>query len=542
MKTTIAAAALALFSATTLFAAEVPGRYLVATREPVDLSQPAPATQDGSRARLGSRFEAFRSVNGYAADLTPAEVAALRKSPDVAFVEPVQERHVLEIRNPNGQTTPYGVSLVDAPAAWAVSQPGVVNVAIVDTGIDYTHPELAPQYAGGYNVIKKTNDPMDDNGHGTHCAGTIGAADNGQGVIGVAPKVRIWSVKVLDAKGSGTSESIIKAIDWVVAKKDEVGGDWVMSLSLGSADSSDLEKAAFQKAEDAGILTVAASGNDSVPGSPAPVGFPAGYPSVLAIGAIDSTKTIADFSNQGPELALVAPGVDVLSTMRMGTGSIAFVGDGTTTFAGAEVTGSPKSTLSGKFVFCGLGKPADFPAAVRGNIALIKRGELKFGEKAKNAKAAGASAVVIFNNDTSAMNWTLLGTDPATDNTYDWPLTVGVSLADGTWLQQHADDSITVAFRADDYGMLSGTSMATPHVAGAAALAWSVAPSATAKQVKQALLATAHDLGATGLDPVYGYGLADAADAAKSLAPGAFGSGGTPVPPPAVGGRRILKH
>jgi len=145
------------------------------------------------------------------------------------------------------------------------------------------------------------------------------------------------------------------------------------------------------------------------------------------------------------------------------------------------------------------------------------------------------------NLDTSAMNWTLIGTDPA-DKTFDWPLAVGVSLEDGTWLQQHPDASITVTFRADDYGMMSGTSMATPHVAGVAALAWSVAPSATAKQVRQALLATAHDLGTTGVDPVYGYGLADATDAAKALAPGAFGSGGTPVTPLPVPGRRILRH
>jgi serine protease len=541
MNTKIAAAALFLFSATSLFAADSTGRYLVATREPVDVSDAAPATRDGGRGRLGARFEAFRSVNGYAADLTAAEVAAVRASAGVKFVEPVRERHIMEVRNPNAQTTPYGVAMVNAPASWTVSQPGAVNVVVLDTGIDYTHPELAPQYAGGWNAITKTNDPMDNNGHGTHCAGTIGAADNGLGVIGVAPKVRLWAVKVLDAKGSGTSESVIKGIDWVLARKQELGGDWVMSLSLGSSESSDLEKQAFQRAEDAGVLTVAASGNDSVPDAPAPVGFPAAYPSVIAVGAIDSTKTIADFSNQGPELALVAPGVDVLSTMRLGTGSIAYVGTGSSTLAGAEISGSPKSSLSGRFVFCGLGKPAEFPSSVKGNIALIKRGELKFGEKVKNAKAAGATAVVIFNNDTSAMNWTLIGDDPA-DKTFGWPLSVGVSLADGTWLQQHPDESITVAFRADDYGMMSGTSMATPHVVGVAALAWSVAPSATAKQVRQALVATAHDLGTAGTDPVYGFGLADATDAAKMLAPGAFGSGGTPLPPPIVGGRRILKH
>jgi len=535
------AAALILFS-TSLFAADgTTSRYLVATRHAVDLSGAAPATRDGSVATLGRNREAFRSVDGFAADLTPAEVATLRQSADVAFVEPVLERHALDVRNVNGQTTPYGISMVDPAGAAAVAQAGAVNVVVVDSGIDYNHPDLAPVYAGGYNIIAKTNDPLDNNGHGTHCAGTVAAADNGVGVIGVAPKVKLWSVKVLDAKGSGSSENVIKAIDWVIAKKRDAGGDWVMSLSLGSADSSELEKAAFQRAEDAGILTVAASGNDSTVDLVAPVGFPAGYPSVLAIGAIDSTKTLADFSNQGPELALVAPGVDVLSTMILGTGSISYVGAGSSTLAGAELTGSPKASVSGNFVYCATGKTGEFPASVRGNIALIKRGDITFGEKTKNAKSAGATAVVIMNKDTSAMNWTLLGTDPA-DKTFAWPLAVGISLENGNWLQAHPDTQITVSFRADDYGMLSGTSMATPHVAGAAALAWSVAPSATAKQVRQALLTTAHDLGAAGVDQAYGYGLVDATDAAKALAPAAFSSGGTPVPPTPVAGRRFLKH
>lgn len=528
-----------LLCSTSLIAEGTSRRYLVATRHPF-AGRLAGISRDAADIAVPNA-EAFTSVNGFVAELTDEELAEIRKSPEVKFVEPEIERHALDVRAPDRQTIPYGINLVRAPETWVAARGGAINVVVLDTGLDYRHPELAGAYAGGYNMVAKTDDPMDDNGHGTHCAGSIAAADNSAGVVGVAPEVRLWAIKVLDTKGSGSNSNIIKGVDWVIAKKQELGGNWVMSLSLGSADSSNIEKAAFQRAADAGVLTFAASGNESVAGVPAPVGFPAAYASVVAVGAIDSKNNIADFSNQGVELGLVAPGVGVLSTLPMGTGSIGYVRANGSAIGSPGLTGSPKASVTGRFVYCGLGQTSDFPSSVRGNIALIKRGTLTFGTKVKNAKAAGAVAVVIFNKDDSAINWTLLSDDPA-DKTFEWPLAVGITDVDGAKLQQTPDATITVTYAADDYGVLSGTSMATPHAAGVAALVWSVAPKATASTIRQALLDSAQDLGDKGADTVYGHGLIDAIDAAKLLAPNAFSPAATPVPNPLPSGRRVLRR
>ncbi|MEO8035375.1 MAG: S8 family serine peptidase [Acidobacteriota bacterium] len=515
-------------------------RYLVATTHPFH-GHLAGGVRDGMDLTARDT-DSFQSVNGFAAELSDEEVSALRKSPEVRFIEPELERHATAIRNVAGQTTPYGIDSVRAPETWTAGRGAKINVAVLDTGIDYRHPDLAAAYAGGYNEVARTSDPLDDNGHGTHCAGTIAAADNSLGVVGVAPAVQLWSVKVLNAQGSGSDTNIIKAIDWVIAKKQEVGGNWVMSLSLGSADSSVIEAAAFQKAADAGILIFAASGNESTATLPAPIGFPAAYPGVIAVGAIDSKDHLASFSNQGPELGVVAPGVDVLSTLPVGRGSIGYLSAAGTTYGAPGLDGSPKGTVTGRFVYCSLGQSGDFPSAVNGNIALIKRGTNTFAEKVKNAKAAGATAVVIFNKDTSALNWTLISATDLSDLTFAWPLSVGISGVDGAALLAHPDDTITVTYAADDYGVLSGTSMATPHAAGVAALVWSVAPSASVSAVRQALLNTAKDLGNSGVDDAYGHGLIDAIDAAKLLAPSAFGAGAAPVPTPPPSGRRILRR
>ncbi|HEV7923307.1 MAG TPA: S8 family serine peptidase [Thermoanaerobaculia bacterium] len=555
MKRTLFAVAL-LLTASSMFAADTTRRYVVAMRGGV----PARETfrqLDADFATGRRALRVFPRVQAAALDLTDAEAARLRQEPDVIAVEPAMERHLLDStpvtnteliagRNPNGQTTPYGISLVNAQQVWPYKRGDAINVAVLDTGIDYNHPDLKAQYQGGYNEISKTDDPLDNNGHGTHVSGTISASDNDLGVVGVAPHVKLWSVKVLNASGSGRTDGIIAGIDWVIARKLELGGNWIMSLSLGSEDSSLVEEQAFQRAADAGILTLAASGNASTAGVPAAVSYPAAYPSVVAIGAIDAKSAVADFSNQGPELALVAPGVDVLSTLQVGKGSIAYVGTGSSSYSGAALTGSVNGTVTGKFVFCGFGQPSDFTSAVNGKIAVISRGAgVTFHDKTQRAKNAGAIGVIIYNNDDSALSWTLIGDDPA-DQTYAWPTAIGITREDGAALVANAGATLTITQGPDDYGFLSGTSMATPHASGVAALVWSVAPNATAAQVRQALTSTAHDLGASGFDPAFGNGLIDAFAAAKALAPAVFANPATPAPPtPTNGGfngRRIMRR
>jgi serine protease len=209
---------------------------------------------------------------------------------------------------------------------------------------------------------------------------------------------------------------------------------------------------------------------------------------------------------------------------------------------GAGLTGSKLGTVTAPYVYCGLGKTTEFPASVAGKIALIKRGELQFAQKTRNAMAAGAIAVAIYNSDNSPLNFTLLPTDDPTAATTAWPVTVAISNTDGDKLASQGGGTITVSSIADDYGFYSGTSMASPHVAGAAALLWSTAPTATAADIIAALRATAKDLGAPGFDNAYGSGLVNVYDATQRLAPGAFTT--TPPPPPTgpTTGRRILKR
>jgi subtilisin family serine protease len=355
-------------------------------------------------------------------------------------------------------------------------------------------------------------------------------------VVGIAPAVRLWGLKVLNEQGSGSTENLIKAVDWVIAKKAELGGNWIMNFSLGAARGSQLEAEAFARGVNAGIIIVAASGNESTETTVAPVLFPAAYNGIITVGAIDSKSTIATFSNQGPEMDVVAPGVDVMSTVPLGKGELSYV-TGRVQYLGGALAGSPRGNVTNTFVNCGLGRKEDIPASVSGKIALIQRGEIRFSEKARNAKDAGAVAVVIYNNDDSAMNWTLKPTDEPQYATYVYPLTVGLTLADGQALvADTATTTLTVTSQVDDYGTYSGTSMATPHVAGAAALLWSLQPNFTAATIVNALTFTATDLGVSGPDDKFGVGLVNVYDAARLLSPGSFGA------PPPPSGRRILRR
>jgi subtilisin family serine protease len=199
------------------------------------------------------------------------------------------------------------------------------------------------------------------------------------------------------------------------------------------------------------------------------------------------------------------------------------------------IAGSGQGEVVGPYVYCGLGYPQNFPADVARKIALIKRGEILFNEKVRNAQAAGAMAVVIFNHDNSAFSsWTLIRPDCSNiegcdDPKHPWPVALGVSAADGQRLLDGTNRTIDVGSWMDDYKMLSGTSMAAPHVAGTAALIWSLSPSSTSDRVRDAILASATDLGPPGFDVTYGWGLIDALAAAKKLAPWRFG---IIVPPP----------
>jgi thermitase len=204
---------------------------------------------------------------------------------------------------------------IDAPEAWAISTgDSAVTVAVIDTGIDYTHPDLAANYAGGYDFYNLDGDPMDDHGHGTHVSGTIAAALNNltgdpaaaEGVVGVAPNARILAYKVCGSDGTCSDSAIEAAIAQAITDRAKV-----ISMSLGDPVYSRSLDDAVQDAWNAGLVIVAAAGNDGRNDLPV---YPAAYDNVISVAAFDEDDRRASFSNYGSWVDISAPGNAIMST------------------------------------------------------------------------------------------------------------------------------------------------------------------------------------------------------------------------------------
>ena len=255
---------------------------------------------------FGANMEAFHFPKAGQFVQNPGKFAALANRPEIT----------------------WGINRVHAPAAWDTTEGAGVKVAIIDTGIDLNHPDLAGKVDGGYSAITKTEKPedyQDDNGHGTHVSGTVAALRDGKGVVGVAPKARLYAVKVLDADGSGNLSDVIDGIVWAAKN-----GMQVANMSLGAPTDSDAMHRAVRYAKGSGMVIVAAAGN-----SGGAVGFPGQYPEVITVSASDSDDHIASFSSRGPQVKFIAPGVDIVSD-KLGGGYISYNG---TSMATPHVTG-----------------------------------------------------------------------------------------------------------------------------------------------------------------------------------------------------------
>ncbi|PTL37487.1 S8 family peptidase [Alkalicoccus saliphilus] len=230
-------------------------------------------------------------------------VNGLENNPNIAFIE-----ENIEVQT--AQTVPWGIDRLEAPSIHSSGLTGSgVSVAVLDTGIEASHSDLNVQ--GGESFVSGEPDPYSDsNGHGTHVAGTVGALDNSHGVLGVAPAADLYAVKVLGAEGGGTLDGIIAGIEWSIASDMDV-----INMSLGTPTHSQAMETASNNAADAGILVIAAAGNDGTNwfGSNT-INYPARYDSVMAVGALDSNDNRASFSSVGNELEVMAPGADINST------------------------------------------------------------------------------------------------------------------------------------------------------------------------------------------------------------------------------------
>ena len=283
----------------------------------------------GSRAARGEAASVRKTLDfgdiGQAVSgrFSDEAVARLEQRPDVRYVEDNGRMYAMD------QVTPYGIEITDADVAIDDGHTGNgVSIAILDTGIDAQHETLEENlgegwaadeaecttdcgggpFGGGNDIEECLEEWDDDNDHGSHCAGTAAAADNGVGVLGVAPDATLHAVKVLQCDGGGSFDDVAEGIEWSADQGHEV-----QSMSLGSDSDSEVVSDAIEFAAERNVVIVASAGNDG-PCNDC-VGFPARHHEVIAVSATDEDDDLADFSSTGPEVELAAPGVDVLSSI-----------------------------------------------------------------------------------------------------------------------------------------------------------------------------------------------------------------------------------
>ena len=254
--------------------------------------------------------------------------ARLARDPAVAQVVFSYIRHATTLPNdPEWATQSSYLAPLRLDRAWDLSKGAGVVVAVVDTGIDLSHPDLAGQIIAGWNVLAPGTLPQDDNGHGTMVAGIIAArTNNALDVVGIAPGAKLMPVKVLDNNGSGSDADIATGINWA-----RTHGANVINLSLGGAFDDPVLATSIQQAISAGIVVVAAAGNDGAEN----VDYPAADPGVLAVSATDHSGGLASFSSYGWRIDVAAPGYDITSTALGST----YTTESGTSFASPIVAG-----------------------------------------------------------------------------------------------------------------------------------------------------------------------------------------------------------
>lgn len=205
---------------------------------------------------------------------------------------------------------PWGVKLIQAPLAWNRTTGYRVKVGVIDTGVDFGHPDLRHSLERGINLLHRMALPQDDNGHGTHISGTIAAANELQGMIGVAPRATIYPIKAFDHNGSAFVSDIILGIEWCVRNQINV-----VNMSFGMKTRSRSLLNAVNYAYRSGVLIVASSGNDGRIGD---IDYPARYNQTIAVGATNRQRKIASFTNRSRLVDIFAPGDQIASAWLRG--------------------------------------------------------------------------------------------------------------------------------------------------------------------------------------------------------------------------------
>ena len=478
-------------------------------------------------------------ANGFIAvefnDMDLEQIKGLLNNPHIKLIEKDQIRRAAGLFNDDAgdpmmqQITPYAFYQAQADQV-AFDDTAGIKVCVIDSGLDSSNPDFIWDRIDGDNDSGTGNWFEAGGEHGTHVAGTIAAADNTYGVKGMAPGVELHIIKVFNAAGWGYSSDLAQA-----AQLCSAAGANVINMSLGGGGANSTEENAFKAFKDAGGLSVAAAGNDGN----SVRSYPAGYSSVMMIGANDNNNAIASFSQfpscttgRGKRVVtdettcveVTAGGVDTLSTFPAGLATSSGLTADNVSFQSSamENTGNASAQIYA------MGTAEAIDTGADGKICVIDRGVISFFDKVNNCQNSGGVGAVIVNNEPGVLYGTLGET-----NTTSIPA-VGAAFEDRSALL--GATNMTISIGASDYGYLSGTSMATPAVAGIAALIWSNNRNCSGEDIRAALKATALDSGASGKDVNFGYGIVQAAAANEYLAAsGCDGSVEPPPPPPPTG-------
>ncbi|GAA0857515.1 S8 family serine peptidase [Aliiglaciecola litoralis] len=454
-------------------------------------------------------------------DEKKALLNSLRADKNIKFAEVDPVRHLM------AQSSPWGLSAVQAEQL-SDSAAGSLSVCIIDSGYEASNPDLSANNATGTNDSGTGNWYQAGGSHGTHVAGTIAAVNNSFGVKGVLPnaQINLHIVKVFNEAGWGYSSDLVTAVNTCVNN----GAD-VVNMSLGGPSSSASERNGLEAATAAGVLLVAAAGNDG----DASLSYPASYDTVMAVAAVDENSQHAEFSQYTPQVEISGPGEAILSTVA-GDGRLGSLSVGATSYTeqgivpqtryvpsgSSYVVTNVNGSVSGALASCSRTGSNYSCGSMSGKICVAERDANQSGSSYPEVNAAqacanaGAAGVVVYSNSArpGLQNPFLVDANAAVDVP-----SVSVNRSVGLALLGRLGQTASLGVSANqDYAYYNGTSMATPHVAAVAALAWSNNLNCTGSEVRAALTATAIDLDVPGRDDRTGYGMAQAKAASDYLA------------------------
>jgi subtilisin family serine protease len=509
-------------------------RYLVKLRSPSLMRALAAQVTFGGQPR----FKVLANV-GFAVAENEDHLNALTATGDVEFVEADGEYRLLNVAPtaPEIGEMTWGVGAVRAPEAWqellSAGAARPARVAVLDSGLDVSHADIAPAFEKGRSFfgsapmslpgllnetpfVPAPNEVEDGLGHGTHVAGTIAGIQDDKGVVGVAPQARLLAGRVCSADSRCSFAAVVEAVDWAIAE-----GVDVINMSLGGNSPSRALEEALKRAETAGVVSVAASGNSCTRSGCHAMSYPAAFPSVLSVGAVDSNLQRAFFSQYATGLTVAAPGVGIRSSTpkELGMASRVTVSSpsGDVVIPSLVAMGSTSSVQTARLVL-----DTTDVAAISGNLVLLERpaGVLDLAERINELSRAGAVGVIVANTKGFDGLTPYYGAEDGFDDSARLP-NATITAADGQALRDrlaaHEIVNVTLEVGASHEAVWQGTSMASPHVAGVVALLKAARPKLSTADVRSILQQTARKV-PEKITGELGAGLVDAQAAlAKAL-------------------------